>query len=52
MRQKNYIFVLSGSVKFESKGDESEILTPLKTRFHKSFQPHSLTTHNEKMFYH
>ena len=41
-------FVLSGSGKFESKADESEILTPLKTRFHKSFQPHSLTTHNEK----
>ena len=41
-------FVLSGSAKFESKADESEILTPLKTRFHKSFQPHSLTTHNEK----
>ena len=39
---------LSGSAKFESKADESEILTPLKTRFHKSFQPRSLTTHNEK----
>jgi len=41
-------FVLSGSAKFESVGDKSEILTSMKTRFHKSFQPHSLTTYNEK----
>ena len=41
-------FVISGSAKFESKGDQSEILTPLKSRFHKSFQPHSLTTYNNK----
>ena len=41
-------FVLSGSAKFESVGDKSEILTPMKTRLHKSFQPHSLTTYNEK----
>ena len=41
-------FVLSGSAQFESKYDESKILIPLMTRFHKSFQPHSLTTYNEK----
>ena len=41
-------FVLSGSAKFESVGNKSEILTPMKTRLHKSFQPHSLTTYNEK----
>lgn len=41
-------FVISGSAKFESKGDQSEILTPLSSRFHKSFQPHSLTTYKEK----
>ena len=41
-------FVLSGSAKFESKSDESNTLIPLKTRFHKSFQPHSLTTYHEK----
>jgi mannose-6-phosphate isomerase-like protein (cupin superfamily) len=41
-------FVLSGSAKFESVGDKSEILTPMKTRLHKSFQPHSLTTYNDK----
>jgi mannose-6-phosphate isomerase-like protein (cupin superfamily) len=41
-------FVLSGSAKFESKSDDSKILMPLMTRFHKSFQPHSLTTYNEK----
>ena len=41
-------FVISGSAKFESKGDKSEILDKLKSRFHKSYQPHSLTTLNEK----
>ena len=41
-------FVISGSAKFESKGDKSEILNKLKSRFHKSYQPHSLTTLNEK----
>ena len=41
-------FVISGSAKFESKDDESEILYKTKSRFHKSFQPHSLTTQKEK----
>ena len=41
-------FVISGSAKFESNGDKSEILFKKKTRFHKSFQPHSLTTDKDK----
>ena len=41
-------FVISGSAKFESKGNKSEILNKLMTRFHKNFQPHSLTTLKEK----
>ena len=41
-------FVISGSAKFESKDDESDILYMTKSRFHKSFQPHSLTTLKEK----
>ena len=41
-------FVISGSAKFESKGDKPEILYKKKSRFHKSFQPHSLTTLDSK----
>lgn len=41
-------FVISGNAKFESKGDRSEVLYKTRSRFHKSFQPHSLTTINEK----
>ena len=41
-------FVISGSANFESKDDKSEILFKSKSRFHKSFQPHSLTTQKEK----
>jgi len=41
-------FVISGSAKFESNGDKSEILLKKKSRFHKSFQPHSLTTDKDK----
>ena len=41
-------FVLSGKAKFESYGDKSEILGPNQARFHKSFQPHSLTTQEDK----
>ena len=41
-------FVLSGKAKFESYGDKSEILGPNQSRFHKSFQPHSLTTQEDK----
>ena len=41
-------FVISGSAKFDSKGNQSEILYKTKSRFHKSFQPHSLTTQKEK----
>ena len=41
-------FVISGNAKFESKDDKSEVLYKTRTRFHKSFQPHSLTTLNDK----
>ena len=41
-------FVISGSAKFESKGDKPEVLYKKKSRFHKSFQPHSLTTLDSK----
>ena len=41
-------FVISGNAKFESKDDKSEVLYKSRTRFHKSFQPHSLTTLNYK----
>jgi len=41
-------FVISGSAKFESKDDAPEILYKTKSRFHKSFQPHSLTTLKDK----
>ena len=41
-------FVISGNAKFESKDDKSEVLYKTKSRFHKSYQPHSLTTLNDK----
>ena len=41
-------FLISGSAKFESKEDEPEILYKRQSRFHKSFQPHSLTTLDSK----
>ena len=41
-------FVLNGKAKFESKGETPKILKPLESRFHRSFQPHSLTTFNKK----
>ena len=41
-------FVISGNAKFESEGDKSEILYKTRIRLHKSFQPHSLTTQNDK----
>ncbi len=42
-------FVISGEAKFESKNEKSEILKSTNTRFHKSYQPHSITTTNEKI---
>ena len=42
-------FVVSGEAKFESENESSEILTPTKTRFHKSYQPHSITTSNQEV---
>ena len=42
-------FVLSGEAKFESANEKSELLTSTKTRFHKSFQPHAITTSNQQI---
>ena len=41
-------FVISGSAKFSSKNDKSEVLLKTKSRFHKGFQPHSLRTMSNK----
>lgn len=37
-------FVLTGQARFESEGDPPAILTPNQARFHKSNQPHAMTT--------
>ena len=42
-------FVLSGEAKFESENEKSEILTSTKTRFHKSYQQHAITTTNQQV---
>ena len=42
-------FVLSGEAKFESTNEKSELLTSTKTRFHKSYQPHAITTSNQQI---
>ena len=42
-------FVLSGEAKFESENERSEILTSTKSRFHKSFQQHAITTFNQQV---
>ena len=41
-------FVISGSAKFESIDDKTEVLYKAQSRFHRSFQPHSLTTLKDK----
>ena len=42
-------FVLSGEAKFESTNEKSELLTSTRTRFHKSYQPHAITTSNQQI---
>ena len=42
-------FIVSGEAKFESKDQDEEILSSTKTRFHKSFQPHAITTIENKV---
>lgn len=40
-------FVLSGEAQFETEGAETEVLGPGGTRFHRSWQPHALTTRDD-----
>ena len=42
-------FVLSGEAKFESTNEKSELLASTRTRFHKSYQPHAITTSNQQI---
>ena len=42
-------FIISGQAKFENNNDDYEILTSNKTRFHKSFEPHAITTENKQI---
>jgi mannose-6-phosphate isomerase-like protein (cupin superfamily) len=42
-------FVVSGEAKFESKDEQSKILKSKDTRFHKSYQAHSITTFDKKI---
>ena len=37
-------FIVSGKAKFECKDQNIEILSSTKTRLHRSFQPHAITT--------
>ena len=40
-------FIISGQAEFELEGQQPEILTATKTCFHRSNQPHALTTHSQ-----
>ena len=42
-------FIISGEAKFENNNGDYEILTSNKTRFHKSFEPHAITTNNNQI---
>ena len=42
-------FIVSGEAKFESKNQKEEILSSTKTRFHKSYQPHAITTSDQQI---
>ena len=42
-------FIVSGEAKFESKNQKEEILSSTKTRFHKSYQPHAITTSDHQI---
>ena len=42
-------FIISGEAKFENNNGDYEILTSNKTRFHKSFEPHAITTNNKQI---
>ena len=45
---KNY-FIVSGEAKFDSNNQNEEILSSTKTRFHKSYQPHAITTSDQQI---
>ena len=42
-------FIISGEAKFENNNEDYEILTSNKIRFHKSFEPHAITTDNKQL---
>ena len=42
-------FIVSGKAKFESKNQSTQILSSTKTRLHKSFEPHAITTNEEQV---
>ena len=42
-------FIISGQAKFENNNEDYEILTSNKTRFHKSFEPHAISTENKQI---
>ena len=42
-------FIISGKAKFENHNGDYDILTSNKTRFHKSFEPHAITTYNNQI---
>ena len=42
-------FIISGEAKFENNNEDYEILTSNKIRFHKSFEPHAITTKNKQL---
>ncbi len=42
-------FIVSGEAKFESKDNETKILSSTNTRYHESYKPHQITTTNNKI---
>ena len=42
-------FIVSGEAKFESKNQNTKILSSTNTRLHKSFEPHAITTDKKQV---
>ena len=42
-------FIVSGEAKFESESEKPKILKSTDTRFHKSYEPHRITTTNKNI---
>ena len=42
-------FVISGEAKFDSENENAKVLKSTDTRFHKSYQPHSIITSDSKI---